>query len=124
MTVITSAIDLLPRIRDHAVPGAAAPAGGQSGMKARSRATAACRRSPAGICGGSVDPGEVAQHVDLQLLLVELRADEIADADDADDPAAVLDGQVADAMGGHGAHCLVDPVLRAAGDGVGGHELA
>src|SRR5260370_8443712 len=55
---------------------------------------------------------EVAQHLDLELLLVDQGADEIADADDADDDAVVLDGEVADSVRRHHLHCAAHAILE------------
>src|SRR6266851_2163807 len=67
---------------------------------------------------------EVAQHLDLELLVADQRADEVANADDADNRAVLDDRQVADAVHGHQLHRLVHAVLDPAGDDVLSHHLA
>src|SRR5260221_7975354 len=67
---------------------------------------------------------EVAQHLDFELLLVDQGADEIADADDADDDAVVLDGEVADAVRRHQLHRAAHTILELAGDDILVHHLA
>src|SRR5258708_552155 len=66
---------------------------------------------------------DVAQDRGFLLLLVEAVPDEVADADEADELAALHHRQVAHAMRGHHLHDLVDAVRGRAGGDVRRHQL-
>src|SRR5690606_40497226 len=66
----------------------------------------------------------VHELVAFHLELVEPGLDDVPDADDAGQPAVHDDRQVADPPVGHRPGERLELVLRAAGDGRGGHEVA
>ena len=64
------------------------------------------------------------QHHRLELHFVEPRLDDIANAHDPDQPAALDHGHVAEAMPGHFRHDALDRIVRSAGAHAPGHQVA
>jgi hypothetical protein len=62
--------------------------------------------------------------LDEELLLGNNRLDEIADRDDADQPPAVQDRQVANPPLGYDGHALLKALVQADTDHVGCHDIS
>src|SRR5690606_21984494 len=113
--------------------GAVALALGSIAPPAALLATRCLGRCEAGDCGGRCakwrptrcSTGDVAlQLVELVLLVLDHRLDQVADRDDAHHRAAFEHRQVADALLGHQLHARGDDVVRGHGDHIACHDRA
>src|SRR5882724_6397809 len=97
--------------------------GGQQSSRQRHAAVLPASRSLSEAAPPSTSDDVGLERLGLVLGFFQPRLDHVADRDEAEQFAALHDGQVAEAAGGHGLHDFVDRIVGIAGHDIARHDL-